>query len=274
MASFGERGGLRGTLWLVALGAVGAVLDGAGARAAEISAALGDPQAYVDAAGADGFLLALATAAGWLALAWTALGSGLVALASAPGLLGHLGARLSRLLIPVTMRRFLAIAVGLAVLGGTAVADARPDTRTSMVSLDWPGPVQELGVPDWPPVPVPAPSDPGAPAEPAPPTTPPPAPDPSPAPVPDPSPTPTPPLPDPAPAPPPETSPPPADYLVQPGDCLWDIAERELAAAGAPIDVATVNAAVLAWWRANADRITDPDVIYPGQVLTAPAAAP
>lgn len=242
MTSFGERGGLRGMLWLVALGAVGSVLDGAGAPAAEISAALGDPQGCVDAAGADGFLLALATAAGWLALAWTALGSGLVALASAPGLLGHLGARLSRLLIPVTMRRFLAIAVGLAVLGGTAVADARPDARTSMVSLDWPGPVQELGVPDWPPAP-------------------------------DPSPIPTPPLPDPAPAPTPDPAPV-AEYLVLPGDCLWDIAERGLAAAGAPIDVATVHAAVVAWWQANADQITDPDVIYPGQVLTAPAAAP
>ncbi len=63
----------------------------------------------------------------------------------------------------------------------------------------------------------------------------------------------------------------PGGYLVQPGDCLWDIAERSLAQDGQPIDMASVAAAVTAWWQANDYQITDPDWIYPGQVLQAPA---
>jgi len=60
-------------------------------------------------------------------------------------------------------------------------------------------------------------------------------------------------------------------YVVQPGDCLWDIAERALAQANEPIDPASVLAAVGAWWLANSGQIADPDLIYPGQVFQAPA---
>jgi len=63
-------------------------------------------------------------------------------------------------------------------------------------------------------------------------------------------------------------------YVVQPGDCLWDIAERALSQADQPIDVASVAAAVTAWWQSNSDHIEDPDLIFPGQVLTSPTPRP
>ncbi len=60
-----------------------------------------------------------------------------------------------------------------------------------------------------------------------------------------------------------------ATVLVVPGDTLWDIARDHLPAAAADADVAT---AWPAWYAANAAVIgSDPDLIRPGQRLTAPA---
>lgn len=66
----------------------------------------------------------------------------------------------------------------------------------------------------------------------------------------------------------------PADsHVVVRGDCLWDIAAGRLGASGAPVTDAAIAASVHAWWSANTDVIgSDPDLIFPGQVLRAPQA--
>ncbi len=189
-------------------------------------------------------MLALATAIGWLLLGWMALGAMLVLGSAAPGWLGWLFHQLARLLLPATLRRFVSLALGVTLLSGTTVASASPAAPMASISvtLDWPTEVDFAGAsaPDWP-VPVesaaqPAPT--AGPTESQPPGT--------------------------------HRSDGPDTYLVQPGDCLWDIAELGLAQAGLPVDVASVASAVDQWWLANLAQIDDPDLIFPGQVLRAP----
>lgn len=219
------------------------VLRYAGSTRAQISAAMADPQGYVTAAGADAFVLVLATALGWLLLGWIALGSALILGSRAPGWIGWSFELLARLLLPATLRRFVSLGLGLTLLTGTSVASAAPPATMAAISVtvDWPGADQggaHIGeIPDWPPAPE-------APAAPAP------------------------------------TEDNPADrgdpggYVVQPGDCLWDLAERRLAQTGARVDAASIAAAVGAWWQANSSQIADPDLIFPGQILTIPDDQP
>ena len=62
------------------------------------------------------------------------------------------------------------------------------------------------------------------------------------------------------------------EHVVEPGDCLWRIAELQLEEAGASPTAADVASAVDHWWSTNADVIgPDPDLIHPGQVLLPPA---
>lgn len=66
-----------------------------------------------------------------------------------------------------------------------------------------------------------------------------------------------------------------AGRVVQRGDCLWDIATDWLAAQrpGDPVGDADTLVAVAAWWRANAAVIgPDPDLLLPGQALSAPSS--
>lgn len=235
--------GLRGIAAFLGLLLVALVLRVAGATQAQISAAAADPQGYVTAAGADQFVLALATSIGWLLLSWVSLGAVLVLGSAAPGWLGWLFSRLARLLLPATLRRFVSLALGIALLSGTSVASAAPPAPMAAISVavDWPDALASTvgAVPDWPSGPATDPSPESDPAEsPAPGRT-----DPSRS----------------------------STYVVQPGDCLWDIAERALAQANRPIDSASILGAVAAWWQANRALIADPDLIYPGQVLQAPA---
>jgi nucleoid-associated protein YgaU len=62
-----------------------------------------------------------------------------------------------------------------------------------------------------------------------------------------------------------------ARHVVVRGDCLWRIAEADLAShAGRPTD-AEIAGAVRAWWSANAAVVgPDPDLLLPGQLLDAP----
>ncbi len=227
----------------------------AGATKAQISAAAADPQGYVTAAGADEFVLVMSTAIGWLLLGWIALGAVLVLGSAAPGWIGWLFAGVARLLLPATLRRFVSLSLGIAMLSGTSVASSAPPAPMASISVtvDWPGAAQpSMGtVPDWPPTPAPQPG---------------PLPEASPAPTAEPQPD------------SPGSDRPPSvgqgSYLVQPDDCLWDIAERSLAQGGQPIDVVSVAAAVTAWWQTNDNQITDPDLIFPGQVLTIPSLQP
>lgn len=231
--SLGRRD-LRGPTTVLGLVLVTVVLRVAGATREQISAAAADPQGYVNAAGADEFVLVLATAIGWLVLAWVCLGAVLVLGSLLPGWIGWLFTLLARLLLPATLRRFVSLALGLAMLSGTSVASAAPTAIMSPISvqLDWPGAADaaNASVPDWPPVPSPSADadQPSAPGQ--------------------------------------------GSYIVQSGDCLWDIAERLLAQAGRSVDVASVAAAVTQWWQANDSQIVDPDLIFPGQVLQVPAS--
>lgn len=56
-------------------------------------------------------------------------------------------------------------------------------------------------------------------------------------------------------------------YIVQQGDCLWQIAARQLG--NSPSDAAIAKE-VTRLWKLNAKRIGtgDPDLIHPGQSLT------
>lgn len=79
----------------------------------------------------------------------------------------------------------------------------------------------------------------------------------------------------PAPVPDWPTAPSAEDHVVLRGDCLWDVAEAWLTARSGGVAPTTgdVADAVAAWHRANADVIgPDPDLLLPGQVLTAPPA--
>jgi nucleoid-associated protein YgaU len=55
---------------------------------------------------------------------------------------------------------------------------------------------------------------------------------------------------------------------VRTGDTLWDIAARHLGPHATPQEIAHEWPR---WWRSNASVVgRDPDVLRPGQVLTAP----
>lgn len=237
---------LLGPLAAVGLLLVALVLRVAGSTRGQIAAAAADPQGFVTAAGADQFVLAFATVLGWILLGWISLAAVLVLGSAVPGWCGWTFGQLARVLLPATLRRFVSLALGVAMLTGTSVASAAPPATMAAISitLDWPAAAasSQGAVPDWPgfPGPIPGPSADEPSAFPA-------GPDRSDG---------------------PEA---PSSYVVQRGDCLWDIAERYLARAGQPVDAASVAAAVRAWWQANAAQIANPELIFPGQVLVAPA---
>jgi nucleoid-associated protein YgaU len=64
----------------------------------------------------------------------------------------------------------------------------------------------------------------------------------------------------------------PGTHVVNRGDCLWRVAEARLRQeSGRSPRTADVAAATQAWWAANAAVIgPDPDLLLPGQVLSAP----
>lgn len=211
------------------------------------------PQALVDVAGADALLVPVAAAAGWVCWAWGVLGLALTALSTVPGAVGRAADLLVVALLPAGARRLAAIAVGLTVAGPllappTALLPASVTSTPAAVS-DQPAatggvsPMAETGheVADWPAAPA---GDDGA-ASGVPPDWP----------------------------GPPATSPAADQRVVLRGDCLWDIAADWLTRQrpGVPASDADVLAAVHAWWQTNAAVIgPDPDLLLPGQVLSAP----
>jgi nucleoid-associated protein YgaU len=69
---------------------------------------------------------------------------------------------------------------------------------------------------------------------------------------------------DPAPEPEPTPESLPVSITVQPGFTLWGIAQKELGDGVLYVQV----------FEANREKIKNPDLIYPGQVFSMPAAAP
>lgn len=202
---------------------------------------LTDPQGLADAAGAETLVLAAAALLAWLAWGWGALGLVLTALSAVPGVVGAVARAASRLLLPADARRAAALALGLGLaVGSPALAACSTAVPAPAAAVSLP---RAAPVPDWPVTPA-------QPVDPA---------------VPDPAPPPT------APGPVPEW--PAAGHVVVRGDSLWGIAAADLRArTGSDPAAGDVARAVAAWWSANAEVIgPDPDLLFPGQVLRAPA---
>lgn len=209
--------------------------------------ALADLRTAGTATDPQGPLLAAVALLAWALAGWLLLVLALTLLGRLPGAAGRAGRGLVRRVAPGALRRTVEVALGLAVTA-TAVgaspalaagADGQPDRPATAVSLDWHGAAgPDL---DWP----------TAPAEPAAP-----------------------------PAAEVRGAPVPAagadEVVVQPGDSLWRLAERDLAErTGAPPSDARTAAAWPAWWAANRDVVgDDPDLVHPGTVLQPPAGDP
>lgn len=198
-----------------------------------------DPQAFAVAAGPETLVLAAAALLAWLAWGWGALGLVLTGLSAVPGVVGAVARAAARLLLPADARRAAALALGFGLAVGSPVlsaCSAGAPTPAAAVSLP-----QAAPVPDWPGTT----GRPTLPADPAAPST--------------------------GPGPVPEW--PAAEHVVVRGDSLWHIAAADLRTrTGGEPGAADVARAVAAWWSANADVIgPDPDLLFPGQVLRAPA---
>jgi hypothetical protein len=236
------------------------------------------PAGWVERAGTDRALAVLAGATLWLIAAWLALGIFVVAAGIVPGALGGGARRFARLVLPRTVLQLLAASLGVSVflVPAAAIGAPTPGPSTpapaSSVSLPapvWPqDPVDSVGsANDSSAPPVPAwPVSGNRPAIPVPATRP-------------------------AATRPPASRPivehprPPADrprvtdhaggrsgsVRVHPGDSLWLIAARRLGPDATDADIA---ATWPRWYAANHGVIgADPDLIIPGQVLTAPDEA-
>jgi hypothetical protein len=210
-----------------------------------------EPQAFVDAAGPDTVVLAVAALLAWIAWGWGALGLVLTGLSAAPGIVGAVARGAARVFVPADVRRAAALALGVGLAVGTPALSAcstGPAPTAAAVSQP-----QAVPVPDWPTAPTAsvAAAAPGAPAAPSAAA-----------------------LSAIAPVPVPEW--PAGAHVVVRGDSLWHIAAADLhARTGNEPTAADTAPAVAAWWSANADVIgPDPDLLFPGQVLRAPAALP
>jgi nucleoid-associated protein YgaU len=198
-----------------------------------------------------GDLLALAAVAGLLLVLTAGAVGAVVATAGAAASRRHPAAApasglaaLERAVVPAALRRLAAVALGAGVAAGAGAPAALAAPGAPPAVPAWPAEGQAWGAQV---------------AEPAP------------APTPDAAPT-------PAPGSTPDATldagqdagPGAGAVVVQPGDCLWEIAERSLPA-GAP--VRAVAAEWPRWWAANRALVgDDPDLLLPGQVLRAPAA--
>lgn len=194
-------------------------------------------------------LVALLALVAWVLAAWLALTVLLTVGGHLPGLAGRALAAVARRVAPAAVRRAVEVGFGLTVVVGTLGASpalaapgpaAGPGGAPVAASLDWaaPAPADAPRL-DW--GSTPAPEAPAADL-------------------------------DWAAAQPTPDSPQPDVVVVQPGDSLWELAERDLAARGdtRPTD-AEVAQAWPTWWQANRVAIgEDPDLIQPGTPLTPP----
>lgn len=262
------------------LGVTGALLLSVGPAPATlveaVSRAARDPRTTVEAADADQVLGCIAAGAAWLVLLWVAGALLLTALGTVPGAVGRAATAAAHLVVPGALRRLAAASLGLGLVAGVgaaavgtpaSAAPAPPPAVT--LNLDWPAGGQENPTPvaDRPVRPDSRTGDqhadsavrdaavqhPDSAAR---------APH--------------------APIRPPGTPAHGADIqrrgaqpphagrhvTVRPGDSLWAIAARDLGPGASGAEVAT---AWPRWWAANRPVVgADPDVIHPGQRLSAP----
>jgi resuscitation-promoting factor RpfA len=198
---------------------------------------LAAPHAWVNQAGADAAVAALAGAALWVAALWLAIGLLTAVAATAPWAVGRGADRILRAVLPHAVRRIVVGSAGLGVFLAPVVATAQdpvaaagPATAVTAPSVTAPSATAPTVPPPAPPS-VPAPSWPVA-HQPA------------------------------------STPVPVGQVTVRAGDSLWSIAADHLK--GAP-DPNRVARAWPAWFAANRTVIgRDPAVIHPGQVLRIP----
>ncbi len=165
-----------------------------------------------------------------LTCGWLVAQCALTAVSAVPGVVGRLAGRARRVLVPHVVRRAVAGALGVGLLAASPVGAAQES-----------GPFERLRE-------SPEPAAPTVTHSPAAPPTPPSAPAP-------------------APAPPPSLGPRSAVVVVRPGDTLWDIAARRLAAP-TPRRIASTWRR---WYAANRRVVgADPHLIRPGQRLVPP----
>jgi hypothetical protein len=207
-----------------------------------VGPALRHPQSYVDRVGADEAALTGVCVLCWLVLAWLAVGLAFTAAGALPGVTGRVCDVVAGRLLPRTLRRGAAVALGLSVATAGAGASValwdpadRPAASSSRsVPVDWPpdrsgGTAADL---DWPATAASGQQHLRAESHRA------------------------------------------FAVVVRPGDSLWRIAARQLAArsgATAPPTAAQIAREWPRWYAANRAVIgPDPNLIYPGQRLTPP----
>lgn len=142
---------LRGlaALAVLAVGAVALVRTGPSPR--ETATALTHLQDTVNRLGTDGAVSLLGGALIWLVLVWLLLAVGLVLAAELPTPLGALAGTIADIAVPITLRRALAVTLGLGAVTGTlggvaaaaqvphaAVATTGVHTAPLTADLDWP----------------------------------------------------------------------------------------------------------------------------------------
>ncbi len=228
---------------------------------------LAHPRAWVDRAGADSVVAALAGAGLWLVAAWVALGLLAAAGARLPGTAGRLSGRLAGVALPAVVRRVVAGSVGLGVLVAPAVAQAqehspRPLPAVAAAATAPPAPLWPTGGSAAAPAPATqwptsaGPSGPSGPPGPSGGTS--------------------------AAASPETSSGPPHEPVrarpfgttvtVHPGDSLWLLAGRRLGSGASDHDIADYWPRIYA---ANRGVVgPDPNLLRPGQVLHLPEPDP
>lgn len=213
---------------------------------AAVAATLRHPIAAAAVGGPEALAVSVAVTASWLGLAWLALAVAVTAAAALPGRCGHLATDVAAAAVPATLRRLLALALGAAIVTGTAgPAWAGPTTTASPSPAAHPGGNVALVAPpdlDWPAT-RPAPVGQAAPA--------------------------------PRPAvgvrpqlPAASAGSPAGSVVVRHGDSLWSIARNHLAPGATNAQIA---AAWPRWYAANRSVVGPaPDLLVPGQRLIAP----
>jgi len=264
---------LRSSLSTLTIAALVAAFWWAAPRPGANLPALRNPQAFVDRVGADRAAVALVAVVVWAVLGWLALGLIAAGAARVPGRLGGWSERLADRMLPATIRRAAALAVGVSVATSAAPAAMaaysapvhpagsarvhvdqqrlmRPGAAAGGAGRSVHHPATKPPATNHPATSHPATSHPAT-SHPA--TH-------RPAPVSG--------IDWPQQRPPrPATS---TTVLVRPGDCLWTIAARRLESGAS---AARITVAWRAWYVANRTVIgPDPSLIHPGQRLVRPAA--
>lgn len=226
----------------------GAVLVFAAPDWGDLGEGLAAPQRWLDSIGASAAAGRVAAAVLWLTAAWLGTALAAAALPRLPGGSQQLTQRLARVLAPAMLSRLLAGGAGLGVVLAPVYAVAAPApavTVGAVESLSPAAPSTGALDPACPGLPAPGWPLPAAPTAPTPPAT-------------GPGPTPS--------AEPAATSR--ATHRVRPGESLWQIAAHVLGEHAGP---ARVAAEWPRWYAVNSAVIgADPNLIRPGQMLTAP----